>query len=307
MGLIGRRALFRLLGLALFIPMAGVGYAVGGEPFRLRVQRHSVSPPGWPTDLSLRVAVIADIHACEPWMPVDRVRLIVDRANALEPDLILLLGDYGLSIHFGARSIPAREWARALGDLRASLGVHAVLGNHDWLEDLDAMARGHGPVRNGAALVEVGIPVYENDVRRLEKDGRAFWLAGLGDQLARVSPRRGARRGVDDLPGTLAKITDDAPVLLMAHEPDIFPEVPARVALTLCGHTHGGQVRLFGWAPAVPSIHGDRYAYGHIVEPDADGRPRDLVVSGGIGCTHVPIRFGVPPEITLVELGGATA
>jgi predicted MPP superfamily phosphohydrolase len=87
-------------------------------------------------------------------------------------------------------------------------------------------------------------------------------------------------------------------VILMAHEPDIFVRVPDRVALTLCGHTHGGQVRLMGWSPVVPSAFGNRYAYGHVVEEG-----RHLVVSGGLGCSILPVRFGVPPEIVVVELG----
>ena len=87
------------------------------------------------------------------------------------------------------------------------------------------------------------------------------------------------------------------PVVMMAHEPDVFPTVPERVALTLSGHTHGGQVRLFGWSPVVPSKFGNRYAYGHVRE---DGR--DLVVSGGIGCSILPVRLGVTPEITVVEM-----
>lgn len=108
--------------------------------------------------------------------------------------------------------------------------------------------------------------------------------------------------GVDDLGGTLAKVTDKAPIVLLAHEPDIFPSVPARVALTLSGHTHGGQVRLLGYSPVVPSRFGNRYAYGHIVEQD-----RHLVVSGGLGCSGLPVRFGVPPEIVFLELGVARA
>jgi predicted MPP superfamily phosphohydrolase len=133
---------------------------------------------------------------------------------------------------------------------------------------------------------------------RLTKGGRPFWLLGLGDQLALL--RRGPKRyrGVDDLAGTLAQVTDDAPAILLAHEPDIFPEAPHRVALTLSGHTHGGQVRLLGWSPLVPSRYGNRYAYGHVVE---DGR--HLVVSGGLGTSILPVRLGVPPEIVLVDLG----
>ncbi len=150
-------------------------------------------------------------------------------------------------------------------------------------------------------LERVGIPVYENDATRLVKDGRRFWLAGLGDQLAFIRGRRkGGRRkflGVDDLDGTLAKITDRSPVILLAHEPDIFPRVPHRVSLTLSGHTHGGQVRVLGFSPMVPSRFGNRYAYGHIVEDN-----RHLIVSGGLGCSILPVRLGVPPEIVMVDV-----
>jgi predicted MPP superfamily phosphohydrolase len=70
------------------------------------------------------------------------------------------------------------------------------------------------------------------------------------------------------------------------------------VAVTLCGHTHGGQVRLLGYSPVVPSLYGNRYAWGHVVEAG-----KHLVVSGGLGWTIMPVRFGVPPEITLVRIG----
>ena len=94
-------------------------------------------------------------------------------------------------------------------------------------------------------------------------------------------------------------MTDDAPVILLAHEPDVAARVPARVALQLSGHTHGGQVRLFGWSPVAPS--GKKLAYGHI------RMNCDVVVSGGLGCSIMPFRIGVPPEIVLVTLGGAGA
>jgi hypothetical protein len=111
----------------------------------------------------------------------------------------------------------------------------------------------------------------------------------------------GRFRGEDDIPGTLAQIQDDAPAILMAHEPDIFVDVPDRFAVTLSGHTHGGQVRLpFLGRPVVPSAYGQRFAYGHIQEEG-----RDLIVSAGLGCSILPVRFGVPPEITVVNLNGA--
>ena len=118
------------------------------------------------------------------------------------------------------------------------------------------------------------------------------------DQIAhRLGPS--CFRGEDDLPGTLARITTDDPVILLAHEPDIFIEVPTRVALTIAGHTHGGQIRLpFGPPLWVPSAYGARFAYGHIVESK-----RHMIVSGGLGCSGVPLRLGVPPEIVRVTLG----
>ena len=110
-------------------------------------------------------------------------------------------------------------------------------------------------------------------------------------------------RGVDDLPGTLAKIRSPEPVILLAHEPDIFVHVPDRVSLTLAGHTHGGQIRIpYVWTPYVPSAYGDRFAYGHIVEGG-----RHMVVSGGLGTSHIPVRLGVPPEVVRITLAGSKA
>ena len=88
-------------------------------------------------------------------------------------------------------------------------------------------------------------------------------------------------------------------MLLLAHEPDIFPAMPERVSLTLAGHTHGGQIRLpLVWPHFVPSKYGARFAYGHIIEND-----RHMIVSGGLGTSIVPARLGVPPEIVHVTLG----
>ena len=225
-------------------------------------------------------------------MPLSRIEEIVSITNALEPDLIVLLGDYIAGLRrFRTAAVPIGDWARAFGALRAPLGVRAILGNHDWWTE---------PEHIRSALAENGIPVMENDAERIAApDGADFWLAGLGDQLAH--PLGGGRfGGVDDLPGTLAKVTDDKPVILLAHEPDIFPKVPERVSLTMSGHTHGGQVNLpLLGRLVVPSRYGDRYAYGHIVEDS-----RHLIVSGGLGCSKLPVRFGVPPEVLLVELGG---
>jgi len=275
-----------------------VAYGFSEPELQLRVTRYHVSPPQWPADFNLKIAVITDIHACDPWMSLERIQTIVDHTNMLGADVTVLLGDYVAGHRNVTRFIPANEWASVLAGLKAPLGVHAVLGNHDYWEDLIVQRQGEGTTIARRALEGAGIPVYENDVQRLSKAGRPFWLAGLGDQLAFVFARRYGlvrRRGVDDLSATLAKVTDDAPVILLAHEPDVVHRVPSRVALQLSGHTHGGQVRLLGWSPVAPS--GQRLAYGHI------RMNCDVVVSGGLGCSIVPFRLGVPPEIVLVTVG----
>lgn len=309
--MITRRQFLTTAAAAVGGTLALGGYAFGVEPgLRLRVQHDVVALPGWPAGLRLRLALVADIHACEPWMGIGRIERIVETANALMPDAILLLGDYEASHRFMTGRVMPETWATALAALRAPLGVHAIIGNHDWWQDAAAQRTGQGPVFARQALEAAGIPVYENEVVRLEKDGDGFWLAGLGDQYA-LRPWPGNGRsgfvGVDDLAGTLAGIGDDRPVILLAHEPDIFPEVPERVSLTLCGHTHGGQVRLFGYSPIVPSRFGNRFAYGHITEERNPGAGvRHLLVSGGLGCSVTPVRFGVPPEVNLVEVVSAS-
>jgi predicted MPP superfamily phosphohydrolase len=305
---LSRRRFLTALGFSGAGMMGLSGYGLAIEPgYRLNITRYRVTPPKWTPGLSLSVGVIADVHAGGPLMPAERIRAIAERTNALNPDIVVLLGDFAASHKLKTRSVAPEQWAEALSVLKAPLGVHAILGNHDWWDDLAAQRSGQGPVIGRRMLERFGIPVYENDAVRLTKDGHAFWLAGLGDQLAFVRAlrrRRGraGRRGVDDLPGTLAKVTDEAPVILLAHEPDIFTQVPERVSLTLSGHTHGGQVRLFGYSPRVPSRFGNRYAYGHIVERD-----RHLIVSGGLGCSILPVRIGVPPEVVMVDVGAASS
>jgi len=293
--MISRRQFLSFVGASGF---STATYGVGEPVLQLGVTRYNVSPPRWPSDFQLKIAAVADIHACDPWMSLSHIEAIVDRTNALGADIIVLLGDYVAGHRHVTRFIPASEWAPVLSGLKAPLGVHAILGNHDWWDDKTVQRDGQGVTAARRGLEAAGIPVYENDARRLSKDGRPFWLAGLGDQLA-YSPMRRFRPlrrvGVDDLGATLAKVTDNAPLILMAHEPDVAWRVPARVALQLSGHTHGGQVRLFGWSPVAPS--GQKLAYGHVRVNC------DVIVSGGLGCSMMPFRLGVPPEIVLVTVG----
>jgi predicted MPP superfamily phosphohydrolase len=289
---------------AILAPLLGgvAGLTVNGYAFAyapgvvLDVTRYRIAPEQWRSGPPLTAAVLTDLHFGEPFVSLERLEEIVATTNSLHPDLICLLGDFEPGHRFISREVPRADWARALVQLKAPLGVHTVLGNHDWWSDAEAQSRRTIVPLAARALLDAGLPVYENNAVRLIKDGKPFWLLGLGDQIA--YHRRGhGFIGRDDLEGTLAMMTDAAPALLLAHEPDIFPEVPRRVALTLSGHTHGGQVRILGYSPLVPSDYGNRYAYGHIEE-----RGRHLIVSGGIGPGKLPIRIGVPPEIVLVEM-----
>ncbi|MBZ9776407.1 metallophosphoesterase [Mesorhizobium sp. CO1-1-8] len=298
--MITRRGFLRFIGGSVLSVAAFSAYAVGIEPMLLtHVKRYALTPPHWPDGLKLRVVALADIHACRPWMTPDRIASFVEDANALQPDVIVLLGDYIAGMPLVTGPVTPSQWASALSSLKAPLGVLSILGNHDWWADGFAQRAGAGPTVARKALEKVGIPVLENDLVRLEKDGQGFWITGLADQLALLPTRdRAGFTGLDDLDGTLAKVSDTSPVILLAHEPDIFPKVPWRVSLTLSGHTHGGQVRLFGYSPVVPSRFGNRYAYGHVVEND-----RNLIVSGGLGFSILPVRFGMRPEILSVDLG----
>ena len=294
-----RRHLLAGLGATLGTAMAGSAYALAIEPgFRLEVRHYRPRLPAWPVGFRLRIGIITDLHAGGPHMLPRRVEGIVETLEGLRPDLVVFLGDLNASHRFLTERVPPARSAAILARLRPPLGIHAVLGNHDWWDDPATFRSGRRQRPETArALLAAGIPVLENKAVRLRHDGRDFWLAGLGSMWA-FGGGFGGWRGIDDLPATVAALADDAPAVLLAHEPDIFPRVPARVALTLSGHTHGGQVRLPGWAPVVPSNYGDRYAYGHVVEEE-----RHLIVSAGLGTSGYPVRFGVPPEIVLVDLG----
>jgi len=133
--------------------------------------------------------------------------------------------------------------------------------------------------------------VLENDAAIIERNGETLWVAGIGDKW----------EGKPDIASTLARLArvdNTAPIIVFTHNPDIFPSIPSKVALTIAGHTHGGQVSapIIG-RPIVPSDFGERYAAGHIVEG-----VKHLFVTSGIGTSILPVRFRVPPEISLLTI-----
>lgn len=260
------------------------------EPDSLRVGEYRIAVKQWPEGAPFRMALLSDLHVGSPFNGPDKLRTIVRRTNEARPQIILLAGDYVIhGVLFGSFVAP-EDTAAILRDLRAPLGVFAVLGNHDYTFNAPRIAR---------ALSGAGIRVLEDEAVRVggrdapDEGGASdavpsFWLVGVSDILD----------GPHDLHRALAQVTDEAPVILMTHNPDLFPEIPARVGLTLAGHTHGGQVflPLLG-RPIVPSRFGERYAAGLVVEGG-----RSLFVTTGLGTSIVPVRFRVPPEIALLTV-----
>ena len=249
------------------------------EPNCLVVKYETIQIKSWPTPLNgLKIAVLADLHAGAAFIDQDKLRLIVKRTNELNPDMIVILGDY-ISGGRAGTSMEPKVFAPILKDFKAPLGVYSVLGNHDWWYDGN---------RVRGALETNGIRVLENEVLEVHTRGATFWLAGLADLWTR--PQHIAQ--------TIDHVPANQPIIALTHNPDIFPQLPQRVQLLLAAHTHGGQVRFpFIGSVIEPSNYGQRYVRGHVVESG-----HDLFVTTGLGTSIIPVRFGVPPEIVLLTL-----
>jgi predicted MPP superfamily phosphohydrolase len=253
------------------------------EPRRLVVRRVEIASRGWPAGRPpLRIALISDLHAGGPHVKIRAVARLVERINAAEPDLVLVAGDFVDDEVVAGDDLAPELLAGALSRLRPPLGCVAVLGNHDWR---------YGGMRVAGALEGAGIRVLENEAVSLATDAGTVWVAGVADARTRRADARHA----------LARVPEADPVILLTHDPDVFTQVPARVALTVAGHLHGGQVGI----PAVrrrvvPSAHGERFARGHVEE---DGR--HLYVTQGVGEAGLPLRFLAPPEVVVIELRSA--
>lgn len=272
-----------VLATLLGAPLVLVLWAFVLEPSSLVVNRYELLLPLWPEEQDgLLIALLSDLHVGSPFNGVEKLEEIVARVNGSRPDVVLLAGDYVVSGARGRAFVPPETTASILAKLDAPLGVFAVLGNHDHWYD--------GP-RVRAAFESAGIPVLENEIVPVRGEGFEFWLVGFSD-LWEAKP---------DVERILDRLPEGVPTIAFTHNPDLFPEIPERVALTLAGHTHGGQVDFPLWGtPIVPSRFGARYARGHVVEGG-----RHLFVTSGLGTSILPVRFRVPPEIALVRIGSA--
>jgi uncharacterized protein len=246
---------------------------------RPRICAHTVPIAGLPAAFSgYRIAQISDLH-CGPFTPPGRVRRWVGTVNALGADLVTVTGDL---ITSGADYVPAV--AACLGELRAPDGVFGCMGNHDYFTDGDHFAR---------ELERRGLRLLRNTGHVLERAGQRLYLAGVDDTWTHRHDLDRALRGRP--PG--------APVVLLAHDPALFPAAASRgVDLTLSGHTHGGQLA----APVAPR----RLNLARLMTPFTAGLYHidrsALYVNRGLGTTGPPIRLGVRPEIAVFTLVPAT-
>jgi predicted MPP superfamily phosphohydrolase len=243
------------------------------EPFMLSIERQEIYLRRLPAKLDrLRVVHLSDLHY-GPLVNPQHLQRAVNVANDLRPDLIALTGDY-----ISQDRVYAAPCAEVVGKLRARHGVYAVLGNHDHWTDAQLIAD---------LFRAEDIRVLVNEGSRMDLRGESFWLAGVDDTMV----------GLEDLSLALAGARHNELKLLLAHNPTILRRAArAGVDLVLSGHTHGGQVT---WRS----------------EKSRSGRPRrrmlrglgrrgntQIYVTRGLGTVVLPIRYGCPPEISVLDL-----
>jgi predicted MPP superfamily phosphohydrolase len=268
-------------GVALLVFLAALAiWSFLIEPNRLIVHPQTIQIDNWPPELSgLRIAVVSDLHTGAPFVNDKKLKDIVDRTNALNPDLIVLLGDYMSPNSWHSHRVEPEVTATGLKGLKAPLGVYSVLGNHDWWYNGERVRR---------AFEQNGIRVLEDEVTEIKWHEKSFWLVGLADLWTRSQ----------HIEETIAKVPPGATIIALTHNPDIFPVLPQSVPLLIAGHTHGGQVNLpFIGTPIVPSRFGSKYTAGHVFE-----NGHHMFVTTGIGTSILPVRFRVPPEIVILTI-----
>src|SRR5687767_4992366 len=262
--------------LSLALSLTHLARASLSKPYMLTIEHKQIYLNRLPRAFDgFRVVQLSDVHH-GPFSNEEQIERAVETANRLQPDIIALTGDYiSKERHYAA------PCAEMLGKLKARQGVYAVLGNHDHWTD--------------AALITdlfraEGITVLINEGMRFEKNGAAFWLAGVDDSMV----------GLEDISLALAGARKDEMKLLLAHNPIILRRAAREgVDLVLSGHTHGGQVNLRG-ERSVAERPRRRLLKGLARLDDTQ-----IYVTRGVGTVVLPVRFGCPPEVSLIELRNA--
>jgi len=265
-------------------------YAGELERHWIEVSESDVVIPGLPAAFDgFRVAQISDIHMDE-FTEAFFVHEVVNHVNSLKPDAVFLTGDFVTSEFASQKFAIGAGWqcAGILKELTCRQR-YAVLGNHDCQVGADEVSE---------ALADNNIIVLRNYYMPLERSGARIWLAGLAD------PLQGSPDPEATIPASIRNIPQE-PIILLCHAPDYVDDLLAMpsgqaVSLMLCGHTHGGQVRLPLIGPMILPRMGHKYVEGWF----RFGRLQ-MHVNRGIGTVGVPFRLDCPPEISMLTLRSA--
>ncbi len=221
-----------------------------------------------------KLVFVTDIHH-GPFFSIERVRKLVKRINELQPDLILMGGDY---VHREPKYIePIFDEFKKLN---SKYGIYAVLGNHDHWEDSELTRR---------MMIRNGIKVCDN---------KSYWIK-IGDDSIKIGGVGDLWEDSQNLDSVINDLKKSDFSILISHSPDYLENLQTDlIDFTLSGHTHGGQMTFFGlWAPMLPSKYGQKYRYGLKRFGDMQS-----YISSGIGTITPPLRFFCRPEIVLIEL-----
>lgn len=253
------------------------------EPSRLIENKYQLTLPHWPVQCDgVRIDVVGDLHTGSPRNGTPKLKHIVQKLQQSDAQIVLLAGDYVILKVLLGKYVPPELIARELKPLAATKPVYAVLGNHDWWKNGEHVRK---------ALESAGITVLDNQSALVTPTPTCrMAIAGLADRT----------EGKPDIIKTFAGIPENIPVIALTHQPDSLIDIPAHVALTVAGHTHGGQIDPWPFEPQRPATFklGSHYLKGWYV----DHAQRNLFVTSGVGTSIFPARIGVTPEIAQLTL-----
>ncbi|MEM6432171.1 MAG: metallophosphoesterase, partial [Deinococcota bacterium] len=277
---ISRRRFLKLMAASSAAGLSGITYSWQIEPRRLVVREHTLPISRLPTAFDgFRIVQLSDLHI-DPQYRYGFIAEAVATANDLNPDLVVLTGDY---ITQDASAMP--KLASYLAELQANHGIYAIFGNHD------VWGGKRGTVQT--AFQQVGIPLLNNTHVILSQSDEKLILAGLDDGWG----------GRPDL-NTALHNTPDNPVVLLLHEPDLIEQHAhdPRIILQLSGHSHGGQIRLPNVGALYLPRYGQKYDYGLYKVGNIWLNTNAGLGMTSYGLTTPPVRFNCPPEISLMIL-----